>query len=160
MKEIWRKIEGFSNYEVSSEGRVRNVETGKVLRSMIAKDGYHRIGLYLKGKPKSHLIHRLVATTFIPNPESKKEVNHINGCKADNRVENLEWSTRSENAFHAYKTGLTNGRPKQRVRCAETGQEFDSQLIASKYFGCNVGSIQVSIHKGYKVKGKYHFELI
>lgn len=157
MKEQWKVIEGYPNYEVSSLGRVRNIKTGRVLRLGITNKGYQQVGLYLNGKNKFQLIHRLVASAFIPNPECMSNINHINGIKTDNRVENLEWVTVSENIKHAYKTGL-NTRI-QPCRCVETGQEFESLTQASIYFGCGQWSIESSITKGYKVLKKYHFEL-
>lgn len=154
--EIWKTIIEYPNYEVSSDGRVRNTKTGRVLRSSMNKDGYQYVGLCLNGNRKNHKIHRLVASIFIPNPKNKPDVNHINGNKADNRIENLEWVNASENAKHAYQMGLRSDN--QHCRCIETGQIFESQNHAAKYFGCCQGSIRDSIHTGCRCKG-YHFEL-
>ena len=159
MTEIWRKLEDFSNYEVSSLGRVRNIKTGRILKLFVRNDGYHHVGLYLNGKQKYQLIHRLVAITFIPNPENKREVNHIDGDKTNNRVSNLEWSTRSENVSHAFRTGLNSGKPKQKVLCVETGQVFESLNQVAKYLGVNSGSIHQAIRKRWRCGG-LHFELI
>jgi hypothetical protein len=119
------------------------------------------VDLCKNGKKKTFLVHRLVATAFIPNPDNKPYINHINGNKTDNRLENLEWCTQSENMKHSYRTGLQTKSGKQkRVRCIETNQEFESMNEAGRYFRCDSNSIRQSIHKGYKVLKKYHFELI
>jgi hypothetical protein len=73
-------------------------------------NGYHSVALSKLGNTKLKSIHRLVAETFISNPQNKKEVNHINGIKIDNSIENLEWATRSENARHAFKIGKSKKR--------------------------------------------------
>lgn len=70
------------------------------------KNGYININLYLEKKPKRHLIHRIVAVAFIPNPENKPQVNHKDGNKENNNINNLEWNTCSENTQHSYDTGL------------------------------------------------------
>ena len=104
--EIWKSIA--PKYEVSTLGNVRSWKSGapKILNSLPNNHGYLYVQLYINGKHEKHLVHRLVAQAFIPNPLNKREVNHIDGCKFNNRVENLEWSTRSENNQHAYDTGL------------------------------------------------------
>jgi hypothetical protein len=101
--EQWRSIPGYEGiYQVSSEGRVKNAY-GHVLKPEMARNGYKRIKFFDK---KKFQVHRLVALAFIPNPDNKEVVNHKNGIKTDNRVENLEWNTWSENVKHAYATGL------------------------------------------------------
>lgn len=161
MKEQWKDIENYPNYQVSDLGSVRNKLTGKLLRLVKDKYGYMSVCLCKDGAPKRVRIHRLVATSFIPNPDNKRTINHINGCKTDNYVSNLEWSTYSENNIHSIKTGLRtkSGSPKQRVRCIETQQVFESQHDAARYFGCNQCSIHSSIYKGIRCKG-LHFEKI
>lgn len=105
--EEWKDIEGFEGrYMISRNGEVHSLLRGRRLKTN--KDGrYERVGLRDKdGNKSTASVHRLVAKAFIPNPLNKAEVNHINGIKQDNRVENLEWATRSENAQHAVDTGL------------------------------------------------------
>ena len=96
------------DYQVSNFSRVRSFKQGAVniLHAKVNKKGYVYVSLSKNGKSKNVLVHVLVAKTFIPNPENKPEVNHENGNKNDNRIENLTWVTRSENIQHALKLGL------------------------------------------------------
>ena len=104
--EIWKKIEGFENYSVSDQGRVRRDNSGRILKPGKNIPGYLMVSLYKNGKKYNKSIHRLVAEHFIPNPENRPEVNHRNAVKTDNRLENLEWSTRLENMKHAFEAGI------------------------------------------------------
>ena len=97
--EIFKKVTVCNNYSVSNYGRVRNDKRNTFLSPRDLK-GYKRVSLWYNGKANDHRIHRLVAQSFIPNPENKLEVNHKNGISNDNRECNLEWTTGEENAKH------------------------------------------------------------
>jgi hypothetical protein len=123
-KETWRWVPGYRNlYKVSDAGRVKSVtrvvhmkdgrvqvRTGVVLKpgDLVSPSGkiYKVVSLWRDGKGRMHQVHRLVALAFIPNPDSKPEVNHENGKTSDNRASNLTWMTRLENVEHAISTGL------------------------------------------------------
>ena len=110
--EIWHKCEvPYTRYEVSNQGRVRNARTGLVLRPRKSAHGYRKVSLCYQGKPKECYIHILVATAFVEGWREGLQVNHKNGVKTDNRAENLEWVTSSENHQHAHDVLLLDVKP-------------------------------------------------
>lgn len=114
--EVWKDVLGYENYyQISSHGRIRSVQRSiiykngkhynyesKFLKLLIDKYGYYRVNLNKDNKMSTQNIHRLVAIHFIPNPENFLQINHINGIKSDNKVENLEWCDTYHNLNHSY----------------------------------------------------------
>lgn len=131
-------IEGYPNYRIYKDGRVWSNNRNKFL-SLDNSRGYSCVALCKKGKVKYILVHRLVAEAFINNPQNKKQVNHINGIKSDNRVENLEWCTPSENIKHAFKLGL-----RKPIKGSNVG--------TSKLTEKQVSEIKMGLEKGFKQK--------
>jgi predicted XRE-type DNA-binding protein len=127
MKEVWKKLVGYEGlYDISSRGRVKRLRrvvkikksngsyydyiiTERILKNSLTTYGYYKISLGPKKDRKSVLVHRLVGITFLVNIDNKPQINHIDGDKTNNNVENLEWVTNQENAIHAHKTGLRKG---------------------------------------------------
>lgn len=168
--EIWKSIEGYENYEVSNFGNVKSlcrvVERKKynyyikekMLKPNKDKQGYERVFLTnIKGKTLR--VHRLVALNFIINYKNKKEVNHINGIKTDNRVENLEWCTGLENMQHAYNNNLVplmkgekNGRSKlTEIQISEIRNSSDTVKKLSYIYNVSTSLLyQIRLNKAWK----------
>jgi hypothetical protein len=105
MVEQWKMIILFPEYMISNYGRVYSHKTHKILSQKLSKAGYKEVSLY-NGKRVSLLVHRLVGDAFLENTENLFCINHKDGCKTNNYVENLEWCTTSDNVLHSYRMGL------------------------------------------------------
>ena len=97
-----KQIKGLEDYLITLDGRVFSLKTMRFLKNITRPNGY----VYVKIGSKTYMAHRLVALTYIPNPENKPQVNHIDGIKTNNKLFNLEWNTQSENIKHSFDIGL------------------------------------------------------
>lgn len=132
--EIWKDVPGYEGiYQVNNIGVVKSLDrfvvfkngqrsfrSGKTLVSIKTHKRCHKVFVSKNGKTRGMFVHRIVAMAFIPNPENKPQVNHINGNRSDNGVENLEWVTGMENIIHALQTGLHNNRGQDSPRAKLT----------------------------------------
>lgn len=181
MKEVWHDIFGYEGmYQVSNLGRVKSLDryvpcnrgmrlvAERILKQRVNKFGYSQVVMSKDNNMVLKHVHRLVAEAFIPNTENKEQVNHIDGCKHNNVVSNLEWVTRSENSQHAIHQKLWN--PKfcgeistsvcgQPVICLETQVVYKSISKASSATGLCERSIRKSINSGKTISG-YTFQCI
>ena len=189
MQEIWKDIKGYEGYyQVSNLGEVRSVDRvkwngvkyvhikGRILKKSDDRHGYYHVSLSKDGKVKKKKVHKLVAITFLENLDDLYCINHIDGKKKNNNVNNLEWCSSSENNKHAWDEGLKKSSSKQkekaksfiklgmnkkkRIICKETGVEFESIRKAEKEMNINHSRIcDVLTGKQENVKG-FHFEYI
>lgn len=165
--ETWKDIPGYETlYQCSSYGRIKSMQrlenskrrkpiSEKILKPATTNDGYFRVCLW-NLKQSCQSVHRLVAITFIPNPENKKQVNHKNGIKTDNRVENLEWCTIYENLEHGYRTGLLDNRGEKCGRVKLTEEQVKE--IRRKYVRIKYNTIMLA--KEYGVTHQNIFDII
>lgn len=139
-QEIWETIPGHSKYMVSQSGIIKSFyypNKPKILKQSISKKGYHNINIESDDKSKtSFRVHRIVAMTFIPNPENKLFVNHKDGNKSNNHVDNLEWCTHSENVRHAHANNLVKRHTI--TLNTETGIYYDTIKEAALTYNLNV----------------------
>lgn len=131
-----KKVAGCDGYFVTPDGEIYSSLNRRLLkvRQGTKPAGYKFIGITTDFGPKYKHVHRLVAQTFIPNPENLPEVNHIDGNKSNNRVQNLEWVTRSQNAQHAMDNGINTNRGVTHTRSKLTAEQIkEIRIIKGKY---------------------------
>ena len=175
--EIWKDIPGYEGYyQVSNYGNFRSLNRiikyknnglriypGKTLLVEPTKDNYRRIVLMKEGVKIRYMCHRLVALAFIPNPENKPNINHIDGNKSNNVVSNLEWCTPSENSLHAFRIGLNKkhyiNSTNIRLKCLENNTNYISIKQASKELHIDYNYLHKCVHSNKKCKG-FHFIII
>jgi len=149
MVELWKTVKDFPKYECSNTGRIKNKQSGRILKPCPKYSrgewGYLHVSMMTNDNKKSkrQFVHRVFAKTWIPNPDNKPCVNHIDGNKQNNALSNLEWSTWSENNKHAFDTGLKytkSGKDSPSARhCVQISLDgfllnsFDSIIEASKH---------------------------
>ncbi len=129
--EIWKTINGYENYQVSSLGRIRTKY--RTLKNL-NKKGYSVICLCNNNVKKYFLIHRLVALHFIPNPENKPQVNHIDGNKLNNSIINLEWNTSKENINHSWENGLSKNNSNRIKKVIESKSIRVKNIVTNEVF--------------------------
>lgn len=155
MKEKFMLLDFDSKYAISNYGKIKNVKTNKYLKTYINEHGYVEVQLCSNYKKKNFRVHRLVALTFIENVNNKPYVNHKDGNKTNNCVNNLEWCTAKENDEHARKNGLKVQNKPIIARSKTEKYVFESISEAARFLNTNKGSIfrvlkgQRKEHKGF-----------
>lgn len=161
--EIWKNIDGYEGYQVSNKGRVRShnkvtyakrhgkrVWKDRIIKQKVSKDNTARVELWSNGTHKTLLVHRLEAFAFLGVPDDKDmTVNHKDGNRLNNNIENLEWLTRADNIRHAFETGLMSTNRITTIKNIDTGEliTFNSMSKASKYLGRCAGYVSNCLKK-------------
>ena len=156
--EQWKEWPRDPRIKVSNKGNVISCKRGVCSPLTIGHNncGYQRVAA-CHGSPQ--YVHRMVAETWIDNPNHYEQVNHINGDKNDNRMENLEWVTPSQNDRHAFRTGLKKAKGTP-IRIIETGEVYESQAECARQIGGTQGNIANCLAGKRSTCRGYHFEYV
>ena len=162
---MWRTIPEYPEYELSECGDVYSHRSSRIIKPWDRGNGYLQITLCNERGHHKEYIHRLVAKTFIPNPYDFYEVNHIDGNPYNNTIDNLEWTNRSGNTRHAWKTGLRvaterHRHPGKRIRVVETGEEYKSIRDCARSIGVNQPNISSCLAGRRLTVNGLHFEYV
>ena len=160
MNEVWKQVSWTPKYMVSNLGNVKNAITGKQLAGSVNNKGYIRYDLCIDGKRVAKAGHRLVAEAFLPKVEGKIYVNHIDGNKTNNRIDNLEWCTCQENSQHAFTQLGVEPVNQKPVRCIETGVIYKSCSEAERCTGIPNNKINMCCNKRKKTVHNTHWEFV
>lgn len=178
MEEIWKPVKNYEKYyEVSNLGRIkslaRNVfwknrggniisrqDSEKIISPDILQTGYVRVRLRVCGNVKAYAVHRLVAEHFIDNPYGKPCVNHKDGNRINNKVDNLEWCTYSENNLHEWRVLNKRSYNAKKIRCVDSGYVFNSVSDAAKYIKVCKQTLFNAMYKNNGVCKGFIFEFI
>lgn len=140
----------FPGYKIYSDGRIYTENRKKFLEQSLDRRGYPRVNIQCEdGKRRSVRIHRIMALAFLPNPENKPQVNHKNGIKTDNYIDNLEWSTRSENIKHSFDYGIRKVSDKVRLAISQIGKMQKGSLHpkSKKIINIETGEVFDTVEK-------------
>ncbi len=148
----WLPIPQFEGYQINQEGKIRSsskIKGGSLMKTTVDRCGYEKLTLSKNGKRHTAYVHRLVALTFLDVEAGKSYVNHKNGIKTDNNLENLEWVTPKENSLHAFLNGLVKHPAKshQQVLDNETGLIYDTILALAKALNRTYTGTKKRVHK-------------
>lgn len=163
-KEVWKPIVGYKGlYYVSNLGNImscRHRKNGRLLKPWKDAHGYHNVTLCKNNSKINKSVHRLVAKAFIKNPKRLQTVNHIDGNKANNNINNLEWLTFADNIRHAINSGLYKQNAPKKIYCIELKRYFCSSNQASRELKINQSNISQCCRGNKQTAGGYHWKFV
>ena len=155
-----KEIKNYENYIVSKDGRIYNKITSKKIKPSPDTRGYLQVKIYKNGKGITRKLHRLIAETYLPNTYNKPQINHIDGNKVNNSLENLEWITCADNMKHSWEIGLRNHCRKVASKIVidtQTGVFYDSAKELAKLLNMRYQTLIYYLNNDNKIKTNYKY---